>query len=112
MLIIIANVHVCYCFVRVSLLPICARILLGHVLVCLTHERAAMRMRACKWRRQVWQAPRSGCTTKNYTGHGDRTLRAALAVYGMNVFVDAVGGTGCSYQTARESVSNMFAARN
>ena len=98
MLIIIANVHVSYCFdVRVSLMPIRARSRLGHVLVCLMHGRAAVRMRACKWRRQFWQALRSGWTTKTYTGYGNRTLRAELALHGMsNVFVDAVSGTGCS----------------
>jgi len=97
MLIIIANVHVFYCFdARVSLMPIRACRRLACV-VCLMHERAAVRMRARQWRRQFWQAPRSGWTTKTWTGYGSRKLREELALRGMgNVFVDAVGGTGCS----------------
>ena len=35
--------------------------------------------------------------TSTYTGYGSRKLRAALADYGLNVFVDCVSGTGCSY---------------
>jgi hypothetical protein len=37
---------------------------------------------------------------QEWTGDGSRIVRDAMAKLGVNVFIDTVAGTGCSYQIA------------